>query len=578
MLPGIGGVGGFFGALASGGSAAYLGAEDTTGGTFTSSTLDALTVNGATLKASTDYLLFASADLGAGAAGSILRILNGATALYDQNARYEYVGTGDGPRSLFFMRKVTTSASPSSDNWILRLAQSGSGQTITWDNARLVLLEVGANDNYAENRTRQTWTNPTSATAQTACTLNFTPGSSGRYLILGFLNGDISSGTHCAELTDGTNTTGEIRAYTVSAAAERIPQVLALELTLSGSTTFTLKARNDSGSGTLGVADCCIIAIRLDRFVNSYGAARSSQKSNGGAGYEATPAWVDFTPNAADHLTLAFGGLQGTGTCRLDDNGTIIQNQQFRANYANASSTFFTARIASFAASQRTQKIEHNVGPIVGPTIFTFDLGAGSATAAGSVAIRGHAMTSGTGNPKSLTLPAGSAAGDLMFLFNGDGWAANSTPSGWQVVEQRAGTNWNGITYMKILTAADITAGSVSISFGGNFNGIMSCIVFQGRPRLIRAYAVSRNGAGASSRTLTTDSTPRAGDYFIGFGSERGNATVTCDVGSALRQVAAASASGALYGGVLGSDGAVSATFSYASSSGDYQVVLIVSP
>lgn len=572
-----------------GGTAEYLGGENTAGGTFTGASLDAVTLSGATLKPSTDYWLFASVDaVSSNSSDPVLQVMNGATALYDQNPRYQLVSIGsDGPRSLFFMRKVTTSATPSSDSWILRLAQSsGAGAgTITWLNAYLTLVEVGADDEYAESRTRQTWTSPTSATAQTACTLTFTPGSSGRYLVLGFLNGDISSGTHVAELTDGTNTTGELPIYTTSGGGERIPTVMALELTLSASTTFTLKARNDSGAGTLGVADCCIIAIGLDRFANAYGAARSSSKNRTLTTFGTTPAWVTFTPNAADHLVLAFGSTRAPGTrtatVQFNDGGTAISQPQFRGNYSGYGSPFFSGRIANYSATQRTQRIDHKVSSTTvtttGPSIFTLDLGAGASTGSGSVAVRGHAIASSSGNPKTLTLPAGSTAGDCMALFVGDGWDAAAL-SGWTQIDYAAGTAWNGAAWIKILDAADITAGSVSIGYAGSFNGVRAGIVFQGVPRLIRAFTSSRNGSGAATRVLTTDATPRAGDYFIGFGSGRANNTVTCDTGSQLRTVSATSASGVLNGGLVASDGAITATFSYSTNpSGDYQVVLIVS-
>jgi hypothetical protein len=572
-----------------GGTAEYLGTEDTAGGSFTTATSDVLTLSGSTLKASTDYFLFASADVSVTATSFNpgLQVLNGASALYDQTSQFQFVGAGDSPRSLFFMRKVTTSASPSGDSWKLRLTGDGTN-TVTWDNARIVLIEVGTNDKYAESRSRQTWTSPTSATAQTAVSLNFTPPSSGRYLILGFLNGDIgTSATHVIELTDGTNTTGEIPIYTVSAAAERVPAVAALELTLSASTTFTLKARNDSGSATLGVADACIIAIRLDRFANAYGAARSNGNSRVLTTYGATPAWVTFTPNAADHLTLAFGSFRnnsaGAATVEFDDGGTIVSEPAFRPNYQPYNSPFFSARIVSYSAAQRTQKIDHKSAvtgvTTLGPSIFTLDLGGGSSTGSGSVAVRGHAIASSSGSSLSLTLPAGSAAGDCVILFTGHGFAPSGNPTGFTQLDYQAGTNWNGGTWIKLLDSADITAGSVSISYGGSFNGVRSCIVFQGTPRLIRAFTSSRNGSGASSRALTTDSTPRSGDYFIGFGSGRANNTVTCDTGSSLRTVSATSASGVLNGGSVGSNGAITATFSYSTTpTGDYQVVLIVSP
>jgi hypothetical protein len=164
-----------------------------------------------------------------------------------------------------------------------------------------------------------------------------------------------------------------------------------------------------------------------------------------------------------------------------------------------------------------------------------------------------------------------------MWLFTGHGFAPN-TVSGWEMLEQLQGTNWNGAHYIKVLTSADITAGSVTITYSGSFNGVRAGIVFQGTQRIqIRAFECSRNSSGSSSRTLSTDATPRAGDYVVAFGSARVASAVTCNVGAQLRQVNATSASGVLNGGVLGSDGVVSATFSYGGApSGDFQAVAVL--
>lgn len=571
-----------------GGTASYISGEDTAGGTFTTASVDAVSIGGSTLKANTDYLLFASVEAKSSATASspALQVLNGSTALYDQNPRFQEISTAnDGPRSLFFVRKVTTAADPTGDTWILRLAQTGSGATITWQNARLVLVEVGTNDEYAESRARQSF-NPAD-TSQTVCTLTFTPPSAGNYLILGFMVCDRSAnGTtgFNAELTDGTNTTGEIT-LCLPQSSERIPVCLPLEMSFSGSKTFSLKLRSPGSTGALSAADCCIVAIRTSRFANSYGAARVASVSSSLANSYQAGAWMAFTPNADDHLVLAIGAFTSSGAAvgnvEFDDGGSIIAAPQFRENTSNQNSPFLSARIASYAATQREQKILHKSTSATNealffPTLYTFDLGSGSGTAAGSVAVRGSNIASSSGNPLSLNLPAAAAAGDLMVLFTGGGWQPSGDPTGWTRLDYAAGSNWNGATWLKILDSADITAGSVSISYAGSFNAVRACIVFQGVPRVLRALPSLRDGAGAASRALTTDFTPRSGDYLVGFGSARVAAAVSCDQGTQLQVVNAANASGVLNGGALGADGAVTATFSYGGSpSGDYQVLPI---
>jgi hypothetical protein len=164
-----------------------------------------------------------------------------------------------------------------------------------------------------------------------------------------------------------------------------------------------------------------------------------------------------------------------------------------------------------------------------------------------------------------------------MLLFTGHGFAPNAL-SGWEPLDYGAGTNWNGAFWIKILTASDITTGSVTITYAGSFNGVRAAIVFQGTPSCIRAYETLRNGTGSTTRSITTDATPRAGDYAIAFGSARVTGACTCNVGAQLRQVNASNASGVLNGGVLGANGAFTTTFTYpATPTGDWQAVVVVS-
>jgi hypothetical protein len=562
----------------------YISSENIAGGSFTSANVDAITIGGSTLLPNTDYFLFASVDVVTAATtfNPGIQILNVASALYNQAPQYRWVGATDAPRSLFFMRKVTTNGNPGSDSWILRIVGDGTN-SVTYSNARLVLIRVGPQAQYAESRTRST---TTSSTYTTVCSLTFTPATTGRYLILGYLIGDKSGGNFDVQVTDGTLSSASW--LHMPNTSERIPAVFPLELTLTGgvSKTINLQVRDQSAGGnTMGFADCCIIAIRLDRYANAYGAMSASGPQNFLTSYNGVVPIITFTPNAADHLTMAFGTFRNNtagdaAIVEYDDGGTILTNPSFRANTASGfDSSFFSARIASYSAARRVQKIDHkcNAGSSTTryPTVFTFDLGGGAAVT-GSIAVRGSAIASSSGSSLSLTFPAGSAAGDRMVLFTGHGFTPN-TVSGWTMLDQLGGSNWQGAVYTKILDSTDISTGSVTIGYSGSFNGVRAGIVFQGSPSIMRCISTSRNSSGSTSRSLTTDGMPRSGDYIISFESGRIAGNCTCDTGSQLQTVNAANASGALYGGTLGADGAKTVNFTYpATPTGDFQAIVVV--
>jgi hypothetical protein len=200
--------------------------------------------------------------------------------------------------------------------------------------------------------------------------------------------------------------------------------------------------------------------------------------------------------------------------------------------------------------------------------------------AAGPIQVRGSRITH-VNNANSLvfTLPASSAAGDHCIILVEHGFGV-TTPAGWTNVNNLTGTNINGAAFEKVLSSGDISTGSVTISFAGTYYGAVAGISFIGAVRGIRDYgAFSRNSAGASSRALTTGAAPQTGDYAIYFGSTRASSTCTVNQGASLQTLTAANASACLYGGVLASDGAVSATFSYSTTgTGDYQGILVVIP
>lgn len=197
-----------------------------------------------------------------------------------------------------------------------------------------------------------------------------------------------------------------------------------------------------------------------------------------------------------------------------------------------------------------------------------------------SISVRGSRLT-WVNNASSIvfSLPPGSQAGDRCDIAASNGWSVN-TPAGWVTLVSLTGSNTNGAAFSRILTAADIATGSVTITFANAYYGIVGGITFVGCTGGLRDFAFTRNGSGSSTRNVTTSGpTPQAGDYAVYMGQCRGNSTVTCNQGSSLQTSSNSEGSGCIYGGVLGSSGAVSATFSYSAvPSGDFQGIFVIAP
>lgn len=577
-----------------GGSLSYITGENLAGSTLTGASVDAVTISGSTLKASTDYLLIASADLDCSSTASDAQIAvyNGATKLNTGNPRYHEVGAGDGPRNLSFMRKVTTSGTPSSDSWILKVQQSGSGATITYTKCRLLLVELTSLHKYAESVARQTYSSPANTTASAAVSLTFTPASAGDYLVIGFglVDRNFAGGPLVTvELTDGTNTSGPHNILQTGS-GETSPFALpVLARSLSGSTTFSLNLKDGaaSASDVLGISDACIVALRLDQFANAYVNVRSTSYDQLLTGVTSTSGLLTYLPNAADHLTMGFGGFYGAATisvsCQVDDDGTIMSQPTFRKNVNNTEVTaFFAARIAAYSAAKRTTKITMNSNgfaqTVEFPSVAVLDLGGGSSTGAGSLTLRSSSIQQGGAvSSFAATLPAGAAAGDTCFLFTGGAWGTSTVGSGWTRLDNMQGGNYNGAVYYKVLTAGDISTGTVTVTFAGSANATVAMACFNGSPRGIRFLDASRNSSGSTSRALASDSTPRNGDYVLCWGSCQLNGARSCNVGSPLQTVSGANSSSVLNGGSLGASGAFTTTFTYgATPTGDYQAVLVL--
>jgi hypothetical protein len=189
--------------------------------------------------------------------------------------------------------------------------------------------------------------------------------------------------------------------------------------------------------------------------------------------------------------------------------------------------------------------------------------------------IRGTGIQASSASSYTVSWPSGTQAGDLAIILVGHGWGAN-TPSGWTAYKNLTGTNWNGAVFTKILTSQDITAGSVTVSFAGSYDGVLAIITFVGFASIAEVDA-QRNGSGSTSVTLNTSGAAQSTDLLVYFGSNRAASTDTVNSGTLQRQANdGANASGCLYT-QTGVSGTLSRTFSYSvAGSGNYQAIVFV--
>jgi hypothetical protein len=205
--------------------------------------------------------------------------------------------------------------------------------------------------------------------------------------------------------------------------------------------------------------------------------------------------------------------------------------------------------------------------------------GGGGGGGGGTPVIRGSGLQASSASSYTVTWPTGTLAGDLALIFVGHAWSINK-PAGWVLVDSNIPvTNYNGATFSRVLTSADIAAGSVTVTVSNTFDGVVGIVTFVGATGGIRPPVTSiANSSGSSSVTVNSDGSPLTADMAVYFGGNRGASTATVSLGSMLQQANdLAFASGCIYAGSPASAGGVSPVFSYSTAgTANYQIIVVV--
>jgi hypothetical protein len=163
--------------------------------------------------------------------------------------------------------------------------------------------------------------------------------------------------------------------------------------------------------------------------------------------------------------------------------------------------------------------------------------------------IRASNIQSFNASSVTITWPTGTIAGDVVIIFVSDGYALNS-PADWVILNNTGGNDWaNGLTAIKVMTAADITSGSVTVTLIGAYNGAAAAVTVDGSTLNRMTEALAQRSSGATSySSASVGGLVKAADtdLIIGFTYIRGAMNPSISNFTQLQLVNASSASGFL--------------------------------
>lgn len=116
--------------------------------------------------------------------------------------------------------------------------------------------------------------------------------------------------------------------------------------------------------------------------------------------------------------------------------------------------------------------------------------------------LRGSTAGAFTSNARTLTLPGGSVAGDWAVVFGYDGFVSPtlSNITGWTSNTMVTGFG-DAIVGYKILTAGDITAGSVTITWNNSYGGYAALSTVAATYITVQRSASASNGDTGTGRS-----------------------------------------------------------------------------
>lgn len=198
-----------------------------------------------------------------------------------------------------------------------------------------------------------------------------------------------------------------------------------------------------------------------------------------------------------------------------------------------------------------------------------------SALGAGPAIVRSSGMVNVTTNSGVIAIPGGVVPGDLLLMFMGASYQTSSIPRCDGISVRTNAAPYNGATAQRLITAADIAAGSIVVNFVGAYYGSIGYVFMVGCPN-IRCVSSDWHTAGALTATVSADATAAAGDVALIFTSTLHAPTFA--ISGAPTLLAAnvnADNKAALYSETLTS-GAYSRTVTYGVNSSSFTALIVV--
>lgn len=282
-----------------------------------------------------------------------------------------------------------------------------------------------------------------------------------------------------------------------------------------------------------------------------YGATAYSSGPRGQLRFQAAENWTDtaqgtrllfqVTPNGSTAMTL--------GLSIENDLTAIFYGPAQLKSYATSSlPAAGTAGRLAFDSTTKTPKYDDGAAwqPMSG--------GGGGGGGATTPTVRGFtACQSSSWQNYNVAFPAGTAVGDVIVAFQENGYGPGAIPAGWTQLSLMNSGWTNGYAVGKVMTAADIATGYVTLNASGNYNGVTCCICITGTT--VKALdQVLTYGSGGSGSVGSVGIQGLVGavptDLLIGFIASRGAMNIATSAGlTILSSVNGANASGVLVQG-----------------------------
>lgn len=189
--------------------------------------------------------------------------------------------------------------------------------------------------------------------------------------------------------------------------------------------------------------------------------------------------------------------------------------------------------------------------------------GGGGAATGPTERASGHGQLTSSSNV--IGFPTGTAAGDLLILATGSDFRATA-PTGWTRPLDDSVSFFNGSLLWKIATAADVTAGSVTLALAGAANGTYFITAITGgtfdpfAPTRISSHIIKSTTTATLPQAMDTFTTlALSRSYYLASRSAPGQ-TFTCDTGTLQwRHTSAVAANGYYNSGALYAEDVTSA-------------------